>query len=406
MRLDNGQKATAAQLIIVLGLISGLTPFAIDMYLPAIPTMATAMGSDTAHIQLSISAYLFSFSLGQLLFGPISDSIGRRGVTIFGLVLFFIASLAISAAETPAQLSLLRLLQGLGGAAVSVAIMASLRDLFSGNQLAKMTSYLMMVMALSPMIAPFIGAQLLHFFNWQRIFIALAALAVIALILYLKTLRESLRREHRHPLKMKQAIAGYKRVLSHKPSLAYLAINGLGSAPMFIFISASPFVYIEYLGVSSQHYAYFFGLNVILLMFHSWLNTRLLRHWGLQKILYGVVHLSLIPGFLLLMVALFLPAEKLLFGLVPLVALVIGMTSLLSANAYAGMMTYHPTGAGSAASIAGLTRFGFGALSGAAVNAFPSGDHLSMVAGMVAAALASWVVLRCNLQRVMTPAPE
>lgn len=388
-------------LVAVLGLISGLTPFAIDMYLPAIPTIAAYLGSDTEHIQLSISAYLLSFSVGQLLFGPISDSLGRRSVTVFGLIVFFVASLAITRSTSATELSLLRLVQGFGGAAVSVAAMASLRDMFSGDQLARMTSYLMLIMALAPMIAPFIGAQLLLFLPWQSIFVCLAALAVIALILYLTTLNETLAADNRQALNATSIGRAYKGVLQHRPTLAFLAINGLGSAPMFIFISASPFVYIDHFGISSQQFSYVFALNVSLLMFHSWLNTRLLRRWQFRQVLHTAVSLSLVPAVGLLLVSLALPRAYLLYGLIPLGAVVIGITSLISANAYAGIMTHHPKTAGSAASTAGLIRFGFGALSGALVNTFPTGDHLGMVGAMVAAALACWLVLRCNLARVM-----
>lgn len=378
----------------VLGLLCGLTPFAIDMYLPAITSIAETIHSDTEHVQLTISAYLLSFSFGQLLFGPISDSVGRRSVTVFGLILFFIASVAIALSETQSELILLRFLQGFAGAAVTVAAMATLRDLYSGDVLAKMTSYLMMVMAVAPMIAPFIGAQLLLFFNWHSIFYCLALLALAAMAMYLPILSESLGSDNRRRFKLHAIFAGYRKVLSDKPTWHYLLINALSSAPMFIFISASPQVYMEYLGISPQQFAYFFAFNVILLMFHSWLNTRLLRYFSYQKILPVAVNISLLPVSALLILSFSLSKENLLYGLVPFIAITVGITSLISANAYAGMLTRHPQNAGSAAAIAGLSRFGFGAVSGALVNLFSTGDHLIMVGAMFLAAVLSAMVIK------------
>lgn len=395
--------ANSTRVIVVLGLICGLTPFAIDMYLPAITSIAETIDTNTEQVQLTISAYLLTFSLGQLLFGPISDSVGRRPVAVFGLILFFIASIAIALSGTLSQLMLLRMIQGVGGAAVTVAIMATLRDLYSGNALAKMTSYLMIVMAIAPMIAPFIGAQLLYFFNWHSIFYCLALLAVIALVLYLPTLTESLDSNHRQPFKVGPVIAAYGKVLSDKPTWHYLLINAFSSAPLFIFISASPQVYIEQMGVSPQHYAYYFAFNVTLLMFHSWLNTRLLRYWGFDRILPISVAVSLVPVSALLVVSLTLPAQHLLLGMVPLIALTIGITSLISANAYAGLMTRHPKNAGSAAAIAAMARFGFGALAGALVNIFSTGDHLGMVGGMFLAALLGALVMWLKASQQQEP---
>jgi len=370
------------RVIAVLGLLCGLTPFAIDMYLPAIATIAGNINSDTEYVQLTISAYLIAFSIAQLGFGPISDSIGRRPVAIAGLAIFFVASICIANSTTITQLMLLRLVQGVGGAAVTVAIMATLRDLYSGNALAKMTSYLMMVMAIAPMIAPIIGAQVLYFYDWHAIFYCLAILAVIAWGLYLLTLSESLAVQNRSKFKPNKVLKAYRHVLSDLPSWRYLLINALSSAPLFIFISTSPHIYMEFLGVSPQHYAYYFALNVVFLMFHSWLNTRLLRHWRYQRILPVAVSLTLIPSIALLAAGLFTPLAYLLKSIVPLIALTIGFGSLISANAYAGMLTRHPNNAGSAAAISGVARFGFGALIGAVVNLLSTGDHTGIIVAM------------------------
>jgi MFS transporter, DHA1 family, multidrug resistance protein len=379
--------------IAVMALLSALTAFAIDMNLPAIPAIAQDLGDTTEQVQLSISLFLLFFGGGQLFCGPITDSLGRKRVINGGLLLFLLASLSITQVSNYQHLLGWRILQALGGAAISVSVIASLRDMYSGNRLAKMTSYLAMVMLIAPMIAPFIGSVLLQLYNWQSIFLALFALGALGAVLYNTLLPESLKAEDRGPLNLGRSISGYLAVLRDRPSLLYILIVAFSSSPMFIFVTSSPLVYIEYLGVSTQDYPYLFAVNVVAMICHSWLNTRLLSYHSYQRILGVAVWLAVIPALLLLLASLLLPLHLLLWGIAPLMAFIIGLGVLINANASAGLMTRHAVNAGSAASLSGTTRFGAGAVGGILVSIFSTGDQTAMVVAIVLSTLASAGVL-------------
>ncbi len=367
--------------ICALGLLCGLTPFAVDMYLPSIPDIAADLNSTTTQVQFTISAFLLAFSLGQLFYGPISDSWGRKRVLIFGLVIFIVSSLFSAEAQTLNQLLAWRGLQAFGGGAIGVCVNATLRDRYDGNQLAKMMSYLLIVTIIAPMIAPLIGGQLLKFFHWPTIFYLLAGLATFGLLLYSTCIKESHHKERRVKLELKSVWVNYKLILTDPKSLAYLLIGGFSSAPMFIFITLSPFIYLELFGVSQQEFGLYFGANVILMMTSSWVNTRLLNRVSYTKIMGAAIFIRVLPATALLFVSLAVE-ENLFRYLVPLIILSIGLLPLVGPNAMTALMSKHGQNAGSAASLAGTFRFGVGAIAGIIASIYSQQSHLSMAIGI------------------------
>lgn len=385
------QTIRPASVVIILGLLIGLTPFAVDMYLPAIPVIAKSVGASVEQIQLSISVFLFAFGVGQLFYGPLTDSFGRRKVIIVGLCCYSVGSAAIVFSDSYYTLSIWRVLQAFGGGAISVATMATMRDLYTGNKLAKMTSYLVMIMSIAPMIAPSIGAQLLVFFDWHSIFIALTLLGLAGLVLYSANLKESLAVENRHSFNMKQVLLGYGAVLKNRLSVAYLLVIIFSSGPMFIFVTASPFVYMEYLGATPEEFGLLFGLNIIVMTTCAWLNTYFLRTHSFQKILEISIYIGTATVVVLLAVSLSVPADKLLYVIPPLVAVTVGITPLVSSNATAGLMNSHAANAGSAASLSGSLRFGIGGLMGVALSFYASENHLPMAVAMLISGVISLI---------------
>lgn len=365
----------------ILGLLSGLTPFAVDMYLPSIPNIARDVHSSVSSIQLTISVFIFSFAIGQLFYGPLSDCWGRKKVLLSGLFLFIVASLLVTQAHNLEQLLFWRSLQAFGGGAVGVCVNATLRDRYRGNQLAKMMSYLLIVIIIAPMIAPFVGGQILKYFAWPVIFYILSALGIISLVLYLLFIGESHKKEKRHKLELKTILSNYMAIIKDRQSLAYLLIGSFSSAPMFIFITSSPFVYLNYFNISEQDFGYYFGANVVLMMASSWLNSHLLNRIPYQRIMVYAIVFRMLPATALLLVGLFAD-EHLFLYLVPLIVVTIGLLPLVGPNAMTGLMDKHGDNAGSAASLAGAFRFSIGAIAGMLASVLSNHNHLSMVIGM------------------------
>jgi len=186
-------------IVLVLGLLSGLTPLAIDAYLPSIPTIAKSLDTDISLIQMTLSMYLLVFAFLQILFGPISDAIGRRKVVVGGLGIFAIGSFLCAIAQSYEMLMVGRAVQAFGGAAVAVSVPALVKDGMSINQFAKTMSMIMLVMALAPLAAPILGGAILTIWSWHYIFVFLGILAIISMVLFLRTIPETLPPEKRTP---------------------------------------------------------------------------------------------------------------------------------------------------------------------------------------------------------------
>ena len=208
-------------IILVLGLLSGLTPLAIDAYLPSIPTISKSLNTDIGLVQMTLSMYLLVFALLQIVFGPISDAIGRRKVIVGGLTVFALGSFLCAITQSYEMLLVGRAIQAFGGAAVAVCVPALVKDGMSINQFAKAMSMVMLVMALAPLAAPIIGGAILTILNWHYIFVFLGILAILAMILFLRTIPETLPADKRTPFSLLNAIRNYIMLLKNRAVMGY-----------------------------------------------------------------------------------------------------------------------------------------------------------------------------------------
>ena len=368
--------------LIILGALTGLTPFAVDMYLPSIVQISKQIGQPQSITQLSISIFLLVFAVTQLIYGPLSDSYGRKPILISGLIIFFIASLLITQIETITQLLLLRALQAAGGGAVAVCVTATVRDYFDGNKLAKIMSQLMMIIITAPMIAPFIGGMILKYSQWQTIFYVLAGLAIVFGTAFYFLIEESHSKEKRRVFNIKHTLIAYITILKHPNSLSYILLGGFSSAPMFVFITNSASVYQVFLNISPQNFGFYFGANTILMMFCSWLNTKLLNKYSYLEIMHAFILIRMFPISILLILSLFVD-HHVIYYLVPGVILSIGLMPLVGPNASSAVLSQHGKLAGSASAISGSARFGIGAIAGSLASLTQTNnDHISMVVWM------------------------
>lgn len=339
----------------VLGLMSMFGAISIDMYLPALPALEGALQASPAAVQLTLGAFLIGFGLAQLVYGPLSDTWGRRPITLGGILLYLIGSILCATAETAQALIIARLLQGIGASAGPVMARAMVRDLYSRDQSARMYSILMLLMGVAPMVAPVVGGQLLVYFDWRSIFWALTGFGAVCLLVALALAPETLPPARRSRGPLNTALHHYHELLHARAFLGYCLSAGFIYGGMFAYIAGTPHVYITVMGVSAQHFGLLFGVNVIGMMILSAVNSRIVTRVGADRMLtYGLL-LSLFGASLLLITVSFD-----LFGLagiaVPLFVILASL-GMVGANAMAGALAAYPHMAGAASALGGVMPF-------------------------------------------------
>ena len=272
-------------LLLTLGLTAGLTPLAIDLYLPSIPAIATDLGSSVELVQLSVTLYLAVFALAQIVLGPLSDVLGRRATVLGGAGIFLAANLGCILAPDLAWLLGARAVQALGGAAVAVTIPALVRDLFGKDDYARVMGMVMMVMAAAPLLAPTLGSAILVFAHWRWVFVALAVLALTAGLLFAALVPETLPVGRRHSFGLGRILGNYGTLMGHRAGLGYLLTVSFSFAGMIVFVTTSPYVYISLHGVPPQWFGVLFGANILAAMGLSTINTRVIPRLGSDRML-------------------------------------------------------------------------------------------------------------------------
>ncbi|MEA3250306.1 MAG: Bcr/CflA family multidrug efflux MFS transporter [Pseudomonadota bacterium] len=364
---------------------TALAPLAIDAYLPAIPALAAAVGASVHLTELSVSLFLFGFAVGQLIFGPLSDRLGRRPVLLGGIVVFLLSSLAITQVESLEALWALRFVQALGGGASVVNSAAIVRDCFSGREAAKVLSTMVMILMLAPLVAPALGSLLLYLADWWLIFAFLALYAVFLLWLLGRYLPETHGRDLEAP-SFAQVLGNYLTVLRHREAMGYICAVSMSFAGMFAFITGSPFLYMEYFGLSPAVYPFVFGANILIMAGSNRINIRLLKRSSPQRNLLWGLGIQFAAG--LALVVLFATGLASLYTVAPLLMVFVGMQGLIGPNAMSSMLDHFPTMSATATAMQGSIQFSSGALAGVLVGAFEIPSAWPMVLTMIGASVA------------------
>jgi len=382
---------TPLRLIITLGLLSGLVAAAVDMYLPAMPALAQALNSDIGAVQQTLAMFLLGAAVSQAIFGPLADRFGRRPVLLVGMALFALASLLCTQVVSVEQLIVLRLAQALGAAAGNVVVQALIRDLYEHDEAARMLSFVMGVMTVIPLLAPAVGGYLLVWAGWQSIFWCLSLFGLLAVLLVYFAVPETLPVEKRQPLHPAHLLRAYWHIVSHRDAMAYNLCGGFVFATMFAFITASPFVYIEYFGVEPQYFGYLFGANIVLMMGCNYLNGRWVKRLGSQRLLRMGISIHVIAAAFLLLNS-FTGMAGLAGVVVPCVVTV-GVLGLVASNSTSAALSCFDSHGGKASGVLGVTRMGLGAVSGAVVGLLHNGSILVMATVMLVCAILAWLSL-------------
>lgn len=357
-------------LAILLAMLIAVAPFAIDMYLPAMKIMADDLSTSIHYVEISISTFLLGYALGQLLGGPLSDRFGRKPLIALGLTLFSITSLMLTQTENIDQLLLLRALQAIGGGIATVNSSAVIRDLFAGDEMAKVLSMVAIVMMAAPLLAPVIGSFIISYFSWQVIFYSLAVYALTVLLLLFwklpetnaaKQKRVTDAHQNAQPLSFTRLWQSYKKVLTHRQAMGYVMAISFSFSGMFVFITASAFAYMEYFSISPQVFPFIFGGNVLLMMLMNRVNVWALNHYSSTSILTTGLIIQILCGAGLIIASYLEPN---LYMIVALVMVFVGSIGLVAANATAGTLNFFPDISGTATAVIGVSEFTLGALMG------------------------------------------
>lgn len=359
------------RMILVLGALIALGPLTIDMYLPALPRIAEELSVSSSVSQLTLTGTLAGLALGQLVVGPLSDSLGRRRPLMAGIVLHMVASVLCVLAPDIAVLGAARGLQGMGAAAASVVAVAVVGDLFSGTVAATVMSRLMLVLGVAPVLAPSLGAAVLLHGSWHWVFVALVVLAGALLAMAVFALPETLAVAHRRPLSVRGVLGTYGELLRDSRFVMLVLVAALGMSGLFAYISAAPFVLQDHYGLDQQAFALVFAAGAIALIGSTQFNVVLLRRFSPQAIAVAALIWSLVAG--LVFVGLVVANVGGLYGFVaPVLAILAGM-GLVIPNAPAVALSRHPDAAGTAAALLGAAQFGLGAAVAPVVGALGNG---------------------------------
>ncbi|WP_413377950.1 multidrug effflux MFS transporter [Paenibacillus taichungensis] len=347
------------RMALILGTLSAFGPLSLDMYLPALPTLADEFQSSTSYAQLSLTACMVGLAVGQLLAGPLSDVRGRRTPLIAGLILYTIASILCLVSPTMGSFVVLRFIQGAAGAAGIVISRAVVRDVYSGPELTRFFSLLMLINGVAPIAAPIIGGQLLAYTSWRGVFILLSIIGILTLIAVVVGLGETLPKERRSSGGLKQTLVTFRKIAGDRLFMGYALTQGFVSAGMFAYISGSPFVLQKIYGISPQMFSVCFAINGLGIILASQIAGRLAGKVSETRLLIAGLITAALGGTSLLIAI--LAGGNLISVLIPLF-LVVSSVGLVNTASFALAMANQEKSAGSASALIGVMTFLFGGI--------------------------------------------
>lgn len=363
---------TGLTFILILSGLMAFTSLSTDIYLPAMPTMAEDLHGN---VELTITGFLIGFTIAQLIWGPISDHMGRRKPLFIGMVLFIIGSAGCALSTSITQIVFWRVFQALGACTGPMLARAMIRDLFARTRAAQMLSTLVLVMAIAPIAGPLIGGQIIRLSTWHSIFWLLVVIGALMFI-SLNWLPETLPEEKRVKASLAGAFRNYRSLLTNGRFMRYTLSLTFYYVGAYAFITGSPFVYISYYHVDPQHYGWLFALNIIGVMAMSVVNRRLVQRHALEQLLKYATMLAALAA-----VALALLVKLESGGIVAIIVsifLLFSMNGIIAATSTAAALDAVPNIAGSASALIGALQYGSGIISSLLLAAFSDGTPWTM----------------------------
>jgi DHA1 family bicyclomycin/chloramphenicol resistance-like MFS transporter len=384
-------KKTYFFLILILGSLTALGPFSIDMYLPGFPAIAKDLHTTPAKVSLSLSGFFVGISLGQLLYGPLLDKFGRKKPLFIGLIVYILASAGCAVAESIDQLIVLRVIQAIGSCAATVASVAMVRDLFPVSENAKVFSLLLLVVGFSPMIAPTAGGYVTNAFGWHAVFIILTIMGIAILAATALWLPDSYKPDRGMSLKPRPIIMKFLEVMREPQFYTYAITGAIAFAGLFAYVSGSPIVFMEVYHIDGKLYGWIFAFLSVGFIGSGQLNTLMLRRYTSEQIVNVALICQVIIGLAFLTAA--------LNGLLTLPTTICFLFLFLCCvgytypNAAALSLAPFTRNAGSASALMGAFQMGAGTLISIAISLFEIPSIIPMVAAMAGSASLALLVL-------------
>lgn len=382
------------RIAMILSAMSVFGPFATDMYLSSFPDIAQSLSTTQSMVQLTLALFLIGLATGQLIYGPLADSYGRRRPLLVGVGVFFTASLLASLAPNIETLIALRFVQAAGGCAGMVIARAIIRDLYSVGESARVMSLVVMVQSLGPIIAPTTGGLLLLVAGWRSMFVVMTLLGAFCFVLVLRGLPETLPPERRIALSFGNMFQAFGRLLRKRAFIIPALSGSVAMSCMFAFIAGSPFVFMQIHGVSPQHYGFLFAITSLGLFGAAHINRLLLRRYKPAQIFRIVLYVNAGAALCVVLVA---STTSLALLMLPLLVCVATVPMIL-ANASAIAMGASGSDVGSASSIYGLMQFGLASITSSLIGVFHNGTAYPMAGMMLGVSVVGNLVYLCRVR--------
>ena len=377
--------------ILILGLLSAIGPFSIDMYLPGFPAIAKDLHTSVDMVAYTLASFFVGVCIGQLISGPLLDRFGRKRPLYIGMGLYILASAGCAFSTSVEMLIAFRLLQALGGCVTMVAPRAIIRDVFPVHENAKIFSLMILILGVSPIIAPTLGSYLIAGSGWHSVFLVLGAISLAVLLAVIFLLPESKQPDPSFSLKAGSILASFKIVLKERQFYMYTLSGAIASAGLFAYLAGSPFVLLQFYGVTETQYGMIFALIASGLIGCSQLNNLFLKKYTSVEIVKFTLVLQTVFGLLLFAGTAFNFIG--LYGTVALIFLFLSCQGFNFPNSSALSMAPFSKEAGSASALMGAIQMGFGALAAAAVGMMNAGTAIPMTGVMALCSLWALAIL-------------
>ncbi|WP_101775328.1 Bcr/CflA family multidrug efflux MFS transporter [Pasteurella oralis] len=386
MAIEHKSAQVSTVFIITLGILSMLPPLGVDMYLPAFLLIAKDLAVTPEQVQHTLTFFAAGMAIGQLFWGPVGDSYGRKPIILLGVMISTIAAFILTNTYSIGNFTLLRFIQGFFGAAPVVLVGAILRDLFSKNELSKIMSSITLVFMLAPLLAPIIGGHLVSWFHWHAIFYVISIMGLLSCLLVSIIIPETHHKEKRIPLRLGVVGRNFLSLCQQKEVLGYMFASAFGFGGLFALITAGSIVYVGLYGVPVDQFGYFFMFNIAVMAIGSFINGRIVNRVGTEVMLRAGLMVQFMAAIGLVMVSIFdLGFWVMTFCL----AIFAGQNPLISSNAMASILEKFPKMAGTANSMVGSVRFGTGAIIGSLVALMPMKTAAPMLLMMACCSVAA-----------------
>jgi DHA1 family bicyclomycin/chloramphenicol resistance-like MFS transporter len=379
------------KLILILGSLTALGPFSIDMYLPGFSGIAKDLNTTVAKVSMSLSSYFIGISAGQLLYGPLLDRFGRKKPLFIGLLVYILASLGCVYVADIDSFILLRFVQAIGSCAATVASVAMVRDLFPVKDIPKVFSLLMLVLGLSPMLAPTIGGYVTEDYGWHTVFFILMCMGIAILIAAQVGLPNSYKPDTSISLKPKPIISNFLKVLKEPQFFTYAFTGSISFSGLFTYVAASPIIFMDIYHVDAKTYGWIFAFMSVSFIGSSQLNSVLLKKFSSEQMIFG----ALITQSVIAIVFLVLAVNNLLglYETIAMLFLFLGCLGISNPNTAGLTMAPFAKNAGSASALMGAIQLGLGALASFAVGVFVKDSVAPMVLIMTSTTIIAFIVL-------------